>query len=83
VIPGFEHSLTIQAQVISRQSGKAIVDAGNKSVADPDALALVPVSPSTVNWYGEYHVVHDDVVADGWPIISRGPGHYGLPGPAI
>jgi D-serine deaminase-like pyridoxal phosphate-dependent protein len=116
MVPGFEHSLTIAARVISRQSGKVIVDAGNKSVADPanvtivghdlkvfrfdeehgiffapegsslrvgDAVALVPgYSPSTVNWYDAYHVVHDDVVADIWPIIPRGPGHHGLPGPA-
>jgi D-serine deaminase-like pyridoxal phosphate-dependent protein len=119
MVPGFEHSLTIQATVISRQSGKVIVDAGNKSVADPadvtivghdltvfrfdeehgiftaadgsplsvgDAVALVPgYSPSTVNWYDAYHVVHHDVVADIWPIIPRGPGHHGLagsPGPA-
>ena len=114
MVPGFEHSLTIQATVISRQSGKVIVDAGNKSVADPadvtivghdlevfrfdeehgifsaprgsslrvgDAVALVPgYSPSTVNWYDAYHVVHDDVVVDIWPIIPRGPGHHGLAG---
>jgi D-serine deaminase-like pyridoxal phosphate-dependent protein len=114
MVPGFEHSLTIQATVISRQSGKVIVDAGNKSVADPadvtivghdltvfrfdeehgifaapdgsslrvgDAVALVPgYSPSTVNWYDAYHVVHDGVVADIWPIIPRGPGHHGLAG---
>jgi D-serine deaminase-like pyridoxal phosphate-dependent protein len=112
MVPGFEHSLTIQATVISRQSGKVIVDAGNKSVADPadvtiaghdhevfrfdeehgiftapggsslvvgDSVALVPgYSPSTVNWYDAYHVVHDDVVVDIWPIIPRGPGHHGL-----
>src|SRR5213083_2920528 len=30
MVPHFEHSLTIQASVISRQSGKVIVDAGNK-----------------------------------------------------
>jgi D-serine deaminase-like pyridoxal phosphate-dependent protein len=112
MVPGFEHSLTIQATVISRQSGKVIVDAGNKSVADPadvtivghdlevfrfdeehgiftagdgsplsvgDAVALVPgYSPSTVNWYDAYHVVHDDVVVDIWPIVPRGPGHHGL-----
>jgi D-serine deaminase-like pyridoxal phosphate-dependent protein len=114
MVPGFEHSLTIQATVISRQSGKVIVDAGNKSVADPadvsivghdhqvfrfdeehgifdaaggsplrvgDSVALVPgYSPSTVNWYDAYHVVHDDVVTDIWPIIPRGPGHHGLAG---
>ena len=32
MVPGFEHSLTIQASVISRQSKQVIVDAGNKSV---------------------------------------------------
>jgi len=114
MVPGFEHSLTIQATVISRQSGKVIVDAGNKSVADPadvtiaghdltvfrfdeehgifaapggsslsvgDAVALVPgYSPSTVNWYDAYHVLHDDAVVDIWPIIPRGPGHHGLAG---
>ena len=112
MVPDFEHSLTIQATVISRQSDKVIVDAGNKSVADPadvsivghdlkvfrfdeehgifaapegsalrvgDAVALVPgYSPSTVNWYDAYHVVRDEVVADIWPIIPRGPGHHGL-----
>jgi D-serine deaminase-like pyridoxal phosphate-dependent protein len=112
MVPGFEHSLTIQATVISRQSGKVIVDAGNKSVADPadvtivghehqvfrfdeehgifsapdgsslkvgDPVALVPgYSPSTVNWYDAYHVVHEDVVTDIWPIVPRGPGHHGL-----
>ena len=30
--PGFEHSLTVQATVISRPHGHAIVDAGNKSM---------------------------------------------------
>ncbi|HXO23113.1 MAG TPA: alanine racemase [Streptosporangiaceae bacterium] len=112
MVPGFEHSLTIQATVISRQSGKVIVDAGNKSVADPadvtmvghdhkvlrfdeehgifdaaegsslrvgDPVSLIPgYSPSTVNWYDAYHVVHDDVVVDIWPIIPRGPGHHGI-----
>ena len=112
MVPGFEHSLTIAATVISRQSGKVIVDAGNKSVADPadvtmvghdykvirfdeehgifdaaggsslrvgDPVALVPgYSPSTVNWYDAYHVVHEDIVVDIWPIIPRGPGHHGI-----
>jgi D-serine deaminase-like pyridoxal phosphate-dependent protein len=39
--PGFEHSLTVQASVISRQSGRVIVDAGNKSVADPADVTVV------------------------------------------
>jgi D-serine deaminase-like pyridoxal phosphate-dependent protein len=40
MVPGFEHSLTIAATVISRQSGKVIVDAGNKSVADPADVTI-------------------------------------------
>src|SRR6516225_5464334 len=40
MVPGFEHSLTIQATVISRQSGQVIVDAGNKSVADPADVTI-------------------------------------------
>jgi D-serine deaminase-like pyridoxal phosphate-dependent protein len=40
MVPGFEHSLTIQATVISRQSGKVIVDAGNKSVAAPADVSI-------------------------------------------
>jgi D-serine deaminase-like pyridoxal phosphate-dependent protein len=41
MVPGFEHSLTIQATVISRQSGKVIVDAGSKSVADPADVTII------------------------------------------
>lgn len=39
--PEFEHAVTIQASVISRQSRKVIVDAGNKSVADPVDVSVV------------------------------------------
>jgi D-serine deaminase-like pyridoxal phosphate-dependent protein len=39
--PGFEHSLTVQASVISRQSDRVIVDAGNKSVAAPSDVTMV------------------------------------------
>jgi D-serine deaminase-like pyridoxal phosphate-dependent protein len=38
--PGFEHSLTVQASVISRRSGKVIVDAGSKSLADPANVTM-------------------------------------------
>jgi D-serine deaminase-like pyridoxal phosphate-dependent protein len=41
MVPGFEHSLTVQASVISQRSGKVIVDAGNKSVAAPDDVTIV------------------------------------------
>jgi len=39
--PGFEHSLSIQASVISRQSNQVIVDCGNKSVADPGNVTMI------------------------------------------
>jgi D-serine deaminase-like pyridoxal phosphate-dependent protein len=41
MVPGFEHSLTVQASVISRQSDRVIVDAGNKSVAAPSDVSMV------------------------------------------
>lgn len=41
MVPGFEHSLTVQASVISTQSGKVIVDAGSKSIADPANVTIV------------------------------------------
>jgi D-serine deaminase-like pyridoxal phosphate-dependent protein len=41
MVPGFEHSLTIQTSVISTQSKQIIVDAGNKSVADPYNATIV------------------------------------------
>ena len=31
-----------------------------------------------VNWYDAYHVVHEDIVVDIWPIIPRGPGDHGI-----
>jgi D-serine deaminase-like pyridoxal phosphate-dependent protein len=40
MVPGFEHSLTVQASVISTQSGRVIVDAGSKSVADPANVTI-------------------------------------------
>ena len=43
--PGFEHSLTVQASVISRQSDRVIVDAGNKSVAAPSDVTMVGPRP--------------------------------------
>jgi D-serine deaminase-like pyridoxal phosphate-dependent protein len=41
MVPGFEHSLTIQASVISRRSEQVIVDVGSKSVADPYNVTIV------------------------------------------
>src|SRR3954447_6061653 len=111
---GFEAALRVLATVISRSPERAIIDAGNKSVAAPDlsvlagydvenlgfdeehgrfavpaggGLALGEVvqllpgyAPSTVNIYDAYHVVEDGGVVDIWPVVPRGPGHYGLVG---
>lgn len=39
--PGFEHSLTVQATVISRPPGRLIVDAGNKSMGAGNLATIV------------------------------------------
>jgi len=44
-----------------------------------DKVEFVPgYAPTTVNLYDAYHVFENDVVADIWPIIPRGPGHIGI-----
>ena len=58
MVPGFEHSLSIAATVISRQSGKVIVDAGNKSVADP-ADVTVAGHDLAVFRFDEEHGIFD------------------------
>jgi len=55
--PGFEHSLTVQASVISRQSSRVIVDAGNKSVADPADVTVVGHDELKVVRFDEEHGV--------------------------
>jgi len=55
MVPGFEHSLTIAATVISRQSGKVIVDAGNKSVADPADVTITGHDELEVFRFDEEH----------------------------
>jgi D-serine deaminase-like pyridoxal phosphate-dependent protein len=55
--PAFEHSLTVQASVISRQSSKVIVDAGNKSVADPADVTIVGHDGLKVVRFDEEHGV--------------------------
>lgn len=54
MVPGFEHSLTIQATVISRRSDRIIVDAGNKSVAAPADVSIVG-HPNPVVRFDEEH----------------------------
>jgi D-serine deaminase-like pyridoxal phosphate-dependent protein len=56
--PEFEHSLTIQATVISRQSGRVITDAGNKSVADPADVTVAGHDLPVVR-FDEEHGIFD------------------------
>jgi D-serine deaminase-like pyridoxal phosphate-dependent protein len=65
MVPGFEHSLTIQATVISRQSGKVIVDAGNKSVADPADVTIVGHDLAVFRFDEEHGIF---AAADGSPL---------------
>ncbi|HXZ72220.1 MAG TPA: alanine racemase [Streptosporangiaceae bacterium] len=55
--PGFEHSLTVQASVISRPGGRVIVDAGSKSVADPANVTVVGHGGLEVVRFDEEHGV--------------------------
>ncbi len=70
MVPGFEHSLTIAATVISRQSGKVIVDAGNKSVADP-ADVTITGHDLPVSRFDEEHGIFD--AAGGSPLRVGDP----------
>jgi len=56
VMDNFEHSLTIQATVISRQSGQVIVDAGNKSVADPADVTIAGHDHAVVRFDEEHGI---------------------------
>jgi D-serine deaminase-like pyridoxal phosphate-dependent protein len=70
MVPDFEHSLTIQATVISRQSGKVIVDAGNKSVADPADVTIIGHDLAVFR-FDEEHGIFD--AADGSPLRVGDP----------
>jgi D-serine deaminase-like pyridoxal phosphate-dependent protein len=70
MVPGFEHSLTIATTVISRQSGKVIVDAGNKSVADPADVTMVGHDHKVLR-FDEEHGIFD--AADGSPLRVGDP----------
>jgi len=55
--PGFEHSLTVQASVISRPGGRVIVDAGSKSIADPANVTVLGHDGLEVVRFDEEHGV--------------------------
>jgi D-serine deaminase-like pyridoxal phosphate-dependent protein len=55
--PGFEHSLTVQASVISRPGGRVIVDAGSKSIADPANVTVMGHDGLEVVRFDEEHGV--------------------------
>jgi D-serine deaminase-like pyridoxal phosphate-dependent protein len=41
MVDGFEHSLTVQATVVSTPPGRIVVDAGSKSIGDGDLSSIV------------------------------------------
>jgi D-serine deaminase-like pyridoxal phosphate-dependent protein len=58
------------------------VDDGSGGLAVGDVVHLVPgYSPSTVNWYEAFYVVHNSVVVEIWPVVPRGPLDHGLAQP--
>lgn len=60
MVPGFEHSLTLQATVISRQSGQVIVDAGSKSVAAPADVTIIGHDHPVVRFDEEHGIFGAD-----------------------
>jgi D-serine deaminase-like pyridoxal phosphate-dependent protein len=71
------HSLTVQASVISRQSGRVIVDAGSKSVADPAYVTVVGHDWLTVVRFDEEHGVF---AARGGSALAAGDSVALVPG---
>ena len=57
--PEFERALTIAATVVSRPSGRVIIDAGSKSVAAPDLVAIEDLELTNVRFDEEHGVFAD------------------------
>ena len=75
--PGFEHSLTVQASVISRPGGRVIVDAGGKSIADPANVTVVGHEGLEVVRFDEEHGV---LAAPGGSALAVGDSVALVPG---
>jgi len=58
MVGGFEHSLTVQATVISRRPDRVVVDAGNKSMGAGD-LASIVGHPLPAFRFDEEHGIFD------------------------
>jgi D-serine deaminase-like pyridoxal phosphate-dependent protein len=58
MVGGFEHSLTVQATVISRRPDRVIVDAGNKSMGAGD-FATIVAHPLPAFRFDEEHGIFD------------------------
>ncbi|HEX7472707.1 MAG TPA: alanine racemase, partial [Candidatus Limnocylindrales bacterium] len=56
MVGGFEHSLTVQATVISRPRDRVIVDAGNKSVGAGDMASIVGHPESSFRFDEEHGI---------------------------
>jgi D-serine deaminase-like pyridoxal phosphate-dependent protein len=74
---GFEPALRVLTTVISRPPGRLIVDAGSKSVADPD-LAVIVGSDASVVRFDEEHgifVRHGDSGPGVGDVVELVPGY--------
>jgi D-serine deaminase-like pyridoxal phosphate-dependent protein len=56
MISDFEHSLTVQATVVSQPPGRIIVDAGSKSVGDGEMASIVGHSEQSVRFDEEHGI---------------------------
>ncbi len=76
MVGGFEHSLTVQATVISRRPDRVVLDAGNKSMGAGD-LATIVGHPLPAFRFDEEHGVFD---ATGGTTLARRRHRLARPG---
>jgi D-serine deaminase-like pyridoxal phosphate-dependent protein len=58
MVPGFQHSLTVQSTVISRSPHRVIVDAGSKSICDGERSSIVGSTLRPIR-FDEEHGIFD------------------------
>ena len=75
--PGFEHSLTVQATVISRPRGHVIVDAGNKSMGAGGLATIVGFPYESFRFDEEHGIFNapDDATLKVGDSVSLVPGY--------
>ena len=59
MVSGFEHALTVAATVISRPPGRAIIDAGSKSIGDGELSRIIGHPERAVRFDEEHGIFAD------------------------